>query len=148
MAYKTGEIKGQLLEPSTFRNEVGGEELYRKIKDSIISEISSGNIQANVREDVLKSGGLLFGTRAPLLILSNTVPENRFFDIGICVNGNTVSFPLLGESTENTKNNRKNYYNENGNYIKAALIKVDDLKLQKEAAWQASIIDCLNSYLN
>lgn len=82
-----------------------------------------------------------------MLILSNTASENRFFDIGICVNEKTVSFPLLGESAENTKNNRKNYYKENGNHIKAALIKVDEFKLQQEAAWQQSIINCINSYL-
>lgn len=147
MAYKTDEIRGQLLEPITFNNEVGGEELYKKIKDVIVSEIAGGNILANTREDILKSGGLLFGTKIPLLIISNNVPENRFFDIGICVNEKTVSFPLLGESIENTKNNRKNHYIENGNKIKAALIKVDELKLQQEAVWQQSIINCINNYL-
>ena len=62
-------------------------------------------------------------------------------------NQQTVSFPLLGESTENTKYNRKEYYTKNGNLIRAALIKVDDLKLQQEAAWQQSVIDCINRYL-
>lgn len=148
MAYRTDGIRGQLLEPITFNNESGGDELYQKIKGIILSEISSGNISANTREDILKSGSLLFGTKSALLILSNTVPENRFFDIGICVNEKTVSFPLLGECSENTKFNRKNYYKENGNTIKAALIKVDEFKLQQEAVWQQSIIDCINSYLD
>lgn len=147
MAYKTEQIRGHLLDPITFKNEEGGEILYNKIKDMIISEIDAGNISGTTREDFLKSGGLLFGTQVPLFIISNSLPENRFFDIGIFVNEKTVSFPLLGESAENTKNNRKNYYTENGNFIKAALIKVDELKLQQEAVWQQSIIDCISGYV-
>lgn len=145
--YKTEQIRGHLLDPITFKSEEGGENLYNKIKGVIISEIDSGNISATTREDVLKSGSFLFGTQIPLFIISNNIPENNFFDIGIFVNEKTVSFPLLGESAENTKNNRKNYYTENGNFIKAALIKVDELKLQQEAIWQQSIIDCISGYV-
>lgn len=144
MAYKTEEIRGHLIEPITFNNEIGGDDLYNKIKETFLAEINAGNILADMREDILKSGGLLFGSKVPLIIISNSSPENRFFDIGICVNEKTVSFPLLGESAENTKNNKKNYYIENGNRIKAALVKVDELKLQQEAVWQQSIIDCIN----
>lgn len=146
MAYRTDDIRGKLLEPILFNNEEGGDDLYTKIKDVLVSEIDSGNIIATKREDVIKSGGL-FGSKVPILILSNPAPENRFFDIGIFVNEKTVVFPLLGESTENTKYNKKQYYTENGNLIRAALVKVDELKLQQEAMWQQSIIDCINQYL-
>lgn len=147
MAYKTNKIRGNLIDPVTFHNEIGGEDLYEKIKDAILTEIYIGNLSATTSEDILKSGGM-FGTKVPMFIIKNPLPENKFFDIGICVNGKTMSFPLLGESAENTKNNKKEYYFETGSRLKAKMIKVDEFKLQQEIEWQQTIINCLGNYID
>ena len=146
MAYKTDEIRGYVQDPISITGEVGGEVLYEKIKENLSLSIQNNNIPAIIKDDILKSGGF-FGTKVPLLVIKNTTPNCRFFDIGISVNGNTISFILLGESAENTKNNKKNYYKENGNYLMTALIRVDELKLQQEALWRNSVIESFNSLL-
>lgn len=145
MAYNTSEIRGEAQGSINFSNEVGGETLFRKIKDLITEEIRVRNIPANIREDVLKSGGI-FGSRLPLLIISH--PTNRFFYIGIYVNNSSVFFPLLGESAENTKANKKEYYQQNGNFIKAALTNPDEFKLQEEIQWQSAVLSCFNDNVN
>ena len=143
MAYKTDDIRGWAQDSIRYRDEIGGDDLYQRIKESLIDTIRARNIPASFKEDFMKSGGL-FGTKCPMLVVSNPNPGCRFFDIGFYVSGPTVSFPLLGESVENTKNNKKNYYKENGQNLKAALIKVDDLKLQEEAIWRTQILECFN----
>lgn len=143
MAYKTDDIRGWAQDGLHYSNEQGGDALYQEIKRLLIDEIRARNIPALFKDDFMKSGGL-FGTKCPMLVVSNPNPGCRFFDIGFYVSGPTVSFPLLGESVENTKNNKKNYYKENGQNLKAALIKVDDLKLQEEAIWRTQILECFN----
>ena len=145
--YRTDDFRGYAQENITLTNEVGGDALFRKVSELVISEIRERGVAANCREDEVKSGGL-FGTRLPILVISNSEPGNRYFDIGIFCNGNTVNFPLLGESAENTKANKKQFYNENGNFIKAALVNPDEMKLQQEVQWEAQVLDCFNCFIN
>ena len=144
--YRTDDFRGNAQDSITLTNEVGGDSLFEKIKDAVISNLEERGIDAKWYVSEVKSGGL-FGTRLPILVISNSQPENRYFDIGIFCNGNTVNFPLLGESAENTKANKKQYYEENGSYIKAALVKPDEMKLQMEIQWETEVLDCFNSLL-
>ncbi len=144
MAYKTDDFRGEAQEGFAFPNEVGGEEMFRQVKHCMIALLKERRIPANVREDVLKSGGL-FGSRAPILVISH--PTEKYYDIGMYVNGINIGFPLLGESSENTKYNKKKYYEENGSRIKAAMIHPDELKLQQEIQWQRQVLDCFNDQL-
>lgn len=144
MAVHTDDFRGEAMEGIRFV-DVGpndGEQLYQNIKRGMNSELEHRGIPANIRESVVKSGGL-FGSKFPLLMISH--PSCRYFTIGIYVNGNVVKFPLLGESTQNTKANMKKMYEEQGRFIKAALVKPDMLKLEQEAAWRQSVLDCFHS---
>ena len=64
--------------------------------------------------------------------------------MGFLVNGNVISFPLLGESKQNTTRNRKNAYLAEGKYIKAALFNPDEFILEQEQAWQAMVMRVFN----
>lgn len=146
--YKTDHFRGQAQESITLTQEVGGDQLFQKVKDLLISEIQARGIPAAFREDIVKSGGMLFGTQLPILVISNPGPGNRYFDIGVFVNGNTISFPLLGESAENTKANKKQFYLDNGNYFKAMMVNPDELKLQQEYEWEGMILSCFNDLVS
>ena len=129
MSYNTNDIMGYAQDPIVFSNEQGGNELYEKVKEVMVYGINENGLPATMFEDTIKSGGM-FGTKCPLLMIRHSDSSCRFFMIGIFVYGNQVMFALFGESAENTKYNRKQYYQENGNFIKAALIKPDEFKLQ------------------
>ena len=127
MSYNTNDIMGYAQDPIVFSNEQGGNELYEKVKEVMVYGINENGLPATMFEDTIKSGGM-FGTKCPLLMIRHSDSSCRFFMIGIFVYGNQVMFALFGESAENTKYNRKQYYQENGNFIKAALIKPDEFK--------------------
>lgn len=144
MSYNTNDIMGYAQDPIVFSNEQGGNELYEKVKEVMVYGINENGLPATMFEDTIKSGGM-FGTKCPLLMIRHSDSSCRFFMIGIFVYGNQVMFALFGESAENTKYNRKQYYHENGNFIKAALIKPDEFKLQSELRWREDILNVFNN---
>lgn len=144
MSYNTNDIMGYAQDPIVFSNEQGGNELYEKVKEVMVYGINENGLPATMFEDTIKSGGM-FGAKCPLLMIRHSDSSCRFFMIGIFVYGNQVMFALFGESAENTKYNRKQYYQENGNFIKAALIKPDEFKLQSELQWREDILNVFNN---
>ncbi len=144
--YKTNEIRGTWRDSVLFNEEVGGKDLYDKIKLLLMENIKEKGIPVNFREDMIKSGGI-FGTGFPILIISNPNPENKFFDLGFFVNGQTVSFPLLGMSSENTKLNKKEQCEREGKFLRSMMIKPDEFKLQQEAEWRVKILNCYEELL-
>lgn len=143
----TSMFKGEAQQSITFPNEEGGYALFNKIKDMLIAEIQYQNIPATFFETQVKSGGM-FGTKLPILVISHPTYHNDYFSLCVMVNGQTVSFPLTGESKENTKANKKEFYTQNGNYIKASFCNPDEFKLQQEVDWEASILRCFNSLVS
>ena len=144
----TDMFKGEAQRSITFRNEVGGDALFQKVKDLLIEEIRYQNIPAEFTETMVRSGGMVFGTKLPALVVSHPNHRGDYFSICFVVNGNTVSFPVTGESVENTKRNKKEYYERTGQYFKAALIKPDEFKLQQEDEWEMMILSCFNNHTN
>lgn len=148
MAYKTDEIRGEFREGLNIVDSFDGKpKLYEWIKDEVIVELKEQNVAVTIKEDQMKSGGM-FGSKAPLLVISHPDSSRQYFDLAVCVNGSFLSFWYLGESKENTKANKKKFYQENGNHFKAAMIKVDNLALQQEEAWSRKVIDCIETVLN
>lgn len=129
MAYSTKEFRGEAHQGIRFKNEKNPTSLMEYFHEFLPAALEREGIPARVRLDTVKSGGL-FGTKLPILIISHPNPPSRFFDIGVVVNGNMVSFPLLGESKQNTAANMGKRY--------------DEFKLQQEISWRASIVDIIN----
>ena len=103
-------------------------------------------IPAVVRSDVAKSGGLL-GTRVPMLVISHPNPPSRYFDIGVVVNGQVLSFPLLGYSAENARADKIDKTRSQGKLLKGLLMrKPDEFQLQQEELWQEDVINTILSF--
>ena len=99
------------------------------------------NVPAKIRTDTAKSGGL-FGSQVPMLVISHPNPPSHYFDIGIVINGQVISFPLLGYSTENTQANKK----ADAKGFKSLLTRsADEFALQEEGLWQTDVIDAILS---
>lgn len=141
--FKTSEFRGSARPPIRFYN-LRGAALYNLLKSDLPIALRDAHVPANVREDEVKSGGL-FGSKNPMLIVSYPNPPTSFFHIGILVNDNVVSFPLLGESEQNTKLNKKNYYRNQGSLIRASMIHPNEFILQQEEAWQLAVLDAFDS---
>lgn len=148
MAIHTDMFRGFAQDNVILRQEKGGYELFNKIKENVTEELKSRGIPFRMTENEVKSGGLLFGSKYPILIITHPDFSCKYFQIGICVNGNQISFPLLGESAENTKANKKDMYEKQGSFFKSALVKPDMFKLQQEANWQRQVLDCFNSLIS
>lgn len=127
MAYSTRDFRGEAHIGVRFK---GGDPdfMMNFFQGSIPQRLNEQGIPAKVSFGTVKSGGL-FGTKLPIMVISHPNPPSRFFDIGVVVNGNTVTFPLLGESKQNTARNLKKRY--------------DQFVLEQEESWQASIADII-----
>ena len=141
--YKTSEFRGIVREAVRFNN-MRGEDLYKRIKEVLPIALKEANIPFTMHEDYVKSGGM-FGSKNPMLIINYPNPPTSFFQIGIVVNDNIVSFPLLGESAQNTKLNKKEYYKSSGNLPRAAMINPDEFILQQEKSWNLAVMDVFDS---
>ena len=141
--YTTSSYRGYLIDPIRFHN-LSGKELYAYIKEDLLKELEAKNVPFSYSEDEVRSGGI-FSPKYSMLIIRYPNPPTRFFDIGIVVNENVVSFPLLGESVQNTKINKKASLQEEGKYLQAALVKPDEFIRQKELAWQDEIVDAVDA---
>ncbi|MBE7000693.1 MAG: hypothetical protein E7428_10990 [Ruminococcaceae bacterium] len=137
--YRTSDFRGTVCDGIRFANQRGSE-LYNAICNTFPEALESEGVPFYSRTDEVKSGGL-FGSVLPMLVISHPNPPSSFFSIGIVVNDNVVSFPLLGESTENTKANKKEALLAEGKLIRAAMVNPDEFVLQQEKSWQASVID-------
>ena len=149
--YKDKNFRGLAQEPIRLMNTtVRGQELLDLIKTTMEDGLKEKNIPAKVVEAEVRSGGIFKGEILPMIVIENTEPKNKYFHIGIIVNDDALIFPLLGESKENTKNNRSEYYkNENtvAGDLKSAIYAANQFKLQREVLWRDDVLACLNENL-
>lgn len=143
MTYKTDDFRGYLMDSVRFTNS-SGNELYDNLKETVIYYTQERGIPAEITDATVKSGGLLMGSKIPMLVIHHPDPACKYYDIGVSVNGNIVDFPLLGKSAEIVKYNWHENLKSKGNFIQAALYKADMYKIEQEEAWEKEIIDCIN----
>ena len=136
---RTSDFMGYAAEGMRVRN-LNGRDLYNTVKNMLKREIEARGIPAAFYEDEVSSGGF-FGSKIPALVVYYKDPPSSFFDIVVVINNNVITFPLIGESTENTKMNQKARLEAEGKRIRAAMINPDEFLLQQEYAWRAEIMD-------
>lgn len=143
MVYNTSMFMGSVRDDFMLDSNTSGAELYNEIARHMRSSLKQKGVPSKISDEQVKSGGLM-GKKVPMLLISHPDPSCKFFDIGICVNGNIISIPLLGESAENTKANKKKILESEGKYFRATLINPDMFKLQQEGMWRMKVMECFN----
>lgn len=141
MAYKTDQFRGSIGNGIRCVDE-RGETLFSCIQTALPETLREKGIPAQISADVVKSGGV-FGTKSPILLVRHPNPPSRFFDIGIVVNDNIITFHLLGESAQNTKVNKQEMLRESGKLLRASFVKPDEFILQQEESWQQEVVDAV-----
>ena len=142
MAFKQDSVRGEWKETTRYVNdsEINVEILCRILKESFDEK----GIKASLSIDEFVSGSMFSKTRTPLLLINHPDPTCKYFTLGIYANQNILNFPLFGESAENTKNNKYEYYKTQGTGLKANFYKPDMIKLQQEQLWQETIRECID----
>lgn len=144
MTYKPDDFRGELQDGIRL-SDCSGQELYNLIKDNVLYYTKEHEIPAIITDAEVKSGNFLSGTRLPLLIIHHPDSSCKYFDIGVLVNGNLVTFPLIGKSAENYKYNMHEHLKAQGKIVQAALYKPDIYKIQQEEDWERKILNCINT---
>ena len=145
MSYTSSDFRGEARDSVGF-SDCSGQVLFNLIKDAFIDWTQENNIPAKFTEDVFKTGGLLSGSKAPMLLINHPDPSCKYFTLGIYVVNNMVHFPLLGKSAEQYKYNSKELLKSKGNFIQAALVRPNEIKLQEEMQWQYDVLSCIDEY--
>lgn len=142
MAFTTNDFRGELHDPISVTNG-DGVDIYSSLKEYLFSVAETTNVPMSLHEDTLKSGGLLFGSRIPLLLISHPDSSCKYFSIGIFVNNSVMNFQLFGKSEEQYKYNLKEQAKREGNFIKQAFYKPDELKIQQEKRWEMDVLSLI-----
>lgn len=62
MAFTTNDFRGEIHDPINVTN-ADGVDIYASLRDYLFSLAGSTSVPMSLREDTLKSGGFLFGSR-------------------------------------------------------------------------------------
>lgn len=141
---KTGAFRGELRDKVRI-TDMRGQELFNNICNYLPKVLEEQGIPYNCRTDEVQTGGFFGGTCRPILVISHPNPPSRFFDIVFLVNDNVISFHVIGESEQNTKANKRAAYEQEGKWIRAGMISVDEFVLEQEKSWQADVLDAFAS---
>ena len=141
---KTGAFRGELRDKVRI-TDMRGKELFDSICQCLPKVLEQGDIPFSCRTDEVQTGGFFGGSSRPILVVSHPNPPSRFFDIVFLVNDNVISFHVIGESEQNTKANKKAAYEQEGKFLRAAMINADEFILEQEKSWQADVLDAFAS---
>ncbi len=142
------DCRGDIIDPIRFRDTSGL--TASNIADSLKQLASQENVPAKVWTDTVKSGGL-FGTTYSCVMVAHPDPPQEYFRQMIIINGDTLSFKFWGNSKANYNRNYKAELNKRGSLtamIRGAFINDDEMALQTEQTWHASIIDLVKSMIH
>ena len=142
MAFTTNDFRGEIHDPINVTNS-DGVDLYASLRNYLSSLVGSTSVPMSLREDTLKSGGFLFGSRIPLILISHPDPSCKYFSIGKFINDSVMNFQLFGRSEEQYKYNLKEQAKREGNFIKQAFYKPDELKIQQESRWESDVLSLI-----
>lgn len=145
MSYTSSDFRGEARDSIGF-SDCSGQELFSIMKNAFLDWTRENHIPATITEDVFKTGGLLTGSRAPMLLINHPDPSCKYFTLGVYVVDNIVYFPLLGKSAEQYKYNMKEYNKSKGSFIQAALTRPNEIKIQQEMQWQYDVLSCIDAY--
>lgn len=129
------------MDPIRFRAVCTAGELAEEIKQAARER----GVPADVRVDTIRSGGMMFGSTCPCVVVSHPNPPQRYFDQLLILNGNVVSFKYWGESKANTNHNKKEEYR--GSW-KGLFVNDDQMALQTEMVWHAEMKEIYESLIH
>lgn len=140
MAYNTNQFRGYAAKGIKVTN-CRGDQLFNAVHKNLLKDLDAAGIPAVVEVDEVKSGGLL-GSRMPLIVVSHPNPPFKYRKVCVLVNDNTVTFPLIGDSFQEKKEEAKQ---RAGFFTSLLMSGGDQLAAQQEESWIHDITDAVYS---
>lgn len=109
------------------------------IADVLKTGCQQKGIPATVVSTTIHSGGFLFGSDYPCVMVSHPKPPQQYFDLLFIVNGDVVTFQYWGNSKANYDRNKKAQLQNEGKFS-AIFVKDDPMALQTEGLWQQDVL--------
>ena len=135
------DCRGDVMESTRFKQVCTAEEFAELVEQ----KARERGVPVKVRVDTIRSGGMMFGTTCPCVLVSHPNPPQRYFDQIVIFNGNVVSFKYWGESKANTNHNKKQEYRGS---LKSLFVNDDQMALQTEMAWHSELREIYESLMS
>ena len=141
--YATSHFRGKWNENVRFSDvPITGKDLRDEIMTQMAEELKKRNVPAKVLPAAVAKRSFFARNWMPMITIWNTEPKKHYFILGIVVNFDTLTFPTLGESKENTKYNTHKMYKDENTFwgdVKSVFYQPDEFKLQQEANWRQDV---------
>lgn len=118
-----------------------GAALLSSIQRKLENKIRQRGFPAIVTMDEVKSGGGLFAQKLPMLVIRHPNPPFKYREVGVIVNGDTVTFPLWGRDVQEDRQRDKN---RSGLLASLVLPGRNEFQAQNEQAWLQDVVDMIN----
>lgn len=118
-----------------------GAALLSSIQRELENKIRQRGFPAVVTMDEVKSGTGLFAQKLPMLVIRHPNPPFKYREVGVIVNGNTVTFPLWGRDVQEDRQRDKN---RSGLLASLVLPGRNEFQAQNEQAWLQDVVDMIN----
>lgn len=118
-----------------------GAALLSSIQRKLENKIRQRGFPAVVTMDEVKSGTGLFAQKLPMLVIRHPNPPFKYREVGVIVNGNTVTFPLWGRDVQEDRQRDKN---RSGLLASLVLPGRNEFQAQNEQAWLQDVVDMIN----
>ncbi len=119
-----------------------GDELMQSIRRKLERNIQQQNFPATVSMEEVKTGTGLFAQKVPMLVIRHPNPPFKYREVGVIVNGDTVTFPLWGRDVQKDRQESKR---RAGLLTSLLMPGGNQLQHQQEVNWIQDIVDMINS---
>ena len=119
-----------------------GDELMQSIRRKLERKIQQQNFPATVSMEEVKTGTWLFAQKVPMLVIRHPNPPFKYREVGVIVNGDTVTFPLWGRDVQQARQESKK---RAGLLTSLLMPGGNQLQHQQEVNWIQDVVDMINS---
>lgn len=118
-----------------------GAALLSSIQRELENKIRQRGFPAVVTMDEVKSGTGLFAQKLPMLVIRHPNPPFKYREVGVIVNGNTVTFPLWGRDVQKDRQMSQ----RRAGLIGGLLIPGrNEFQAQEEEGWIQDVVNMIN----
>ena len=119
-----------------------GDELLQSIRRKLERSIQQQNFPATVSMEEVKTGTGFFAQKVPMLVIRHPNPPFKYREVGVIVNGDTVTFPLWGRDVQQSRQESK----KRAGLLTGLLMPGgNQLQHQQEVNWLQDVVDIINS---
>ena len=140
MAYTRQSYQEYAADPIRVRNG-RDDALMTAIRHDLEVEIQQSGFPAVVTVEEVKTASGMLARKVPMLVIRHPNPPFKYREVGVIVNGNTVTFPLWGRDVQKDRQMSQ----RRAGLIGGLLIPGrNEFQAQEEVGWIQDVVDMIN----